>query len=66
MPKIVVLGAGEYGTALGGILAGNGFDVDYYDPLKEKEVLKDAVTGAKAMVLVVPSETAVRLLPHLQ
>ena len=65
MPKIVVLGAGEYGTALGGILAGNGFDVDYYDPLKEKEVLKDAVTGAKAMVLVVPSETAVRLLPHL-
>ena len=30
--KIAVLGAGAFGTALGGILADNGYDVDFYDP----------------------------------
>ena len=63
--KIAILGAGVYGTALGGVLAGNGYDIDYYDPLKEKERLKDVLVGAKAVVLVVPSATAVKLLPHI-
>ena len=35
--KIAILGAGAFGTALGGILADNGYDIDYYDPKIEKE-----------------------------
>ena len=65
MSKIAILGAGVYGTALGGVLARNGYDIDYYDPLKEKERLKDVMAGAKAAVLVVPSATAIKLLPHI-
>lgn len=63
--KVTILGAGAYGTALGGILANNGYDVDYYDPRREKERLKDAVAGAKYLVLCTPSETAAHLLPLL-
>lgn len=63
--KIAILGAGSYGTALGGVVAMNGYDVDYYDPEREKEPLSKVVDGAKAMILCVPSETATRLLPHL-
>lgn len=65
MSKIAILGAGVYGTALGGILASNGYDIDYYDPLKERESLKNVVSNAKMMVLVVPSDTAMKLLSHL-
>ena len=65
MPKVAVLGAGVYGTALGGILAGNGYDVDYYDPLKEREELKNVVSKSRAIVLSLPSEIAAHLLPHL-
>ena len=65
MPKVAILGAGAYGTALGGVLAENGYDIDYYDPLKEKETLSKVVEGAEAIVLCVPSTTALRLLPHL-
>lgn len=65
MSKIAILGAGVYGTALGGVLARNGYDIDYYDPLKEKERLKDVMADAKAAVLVVPSATAIKLLPHI-
>lgn len=65
MPKIAILGAGGYGTALGGILAKNGYDLDYYDPMQEKERLSKVVDGAKAMILCVPSGVATRLVPHL-
>jgi len=63
--KIAILGAGVYGTALGGVLAENGYDIDYYDPAREPERLVDAVQGTKAIILCVPSEVATRLLPHL-
>lgn len=63
--KVAILGAGEYGTALGSLVAANGYDVDYYDPQKEPERLKDAVSGALAIILCVPSKVATRLLPHL-
>ncbi len=66
MSKVAILGAGVYGTALGGILAENGYDVDYYDPLKEKERLKDVVSNSFAVVLSLPSSSALHLLPHLQ
>lgn len=65
MAKVAVIGAGTYGTALGGVLAGNGYDIDYYDPKIEREKLKDVVEGAKAVVLVAPSEIVMKLLSHL-
>lgn len=65
MSKIAILGAGAYGTALGGVLAENGYDIDYYDPLKERERLKDVVNDASAVVLCTPSRVAEKLLPHL-
>ena len=63
--KIAILGAGAYGTALGMILASNGFDVDYYDPNKEREKLTDVVLGTSYVVLCTPSNVALRLLPFL-
>ena len=35
--KILVLGAGAYGAALGGVLVENGHEVVYYDPIKATE-----------------------------
>ena len=63
--KIAVLGAGAYGTALGSVLAGKGYDVDYYDTRLGRERLSDVLEDAKTVVLSVPSEIATRLLPHL-
>lgn len=63
--KIAILGAGAFGTALGGILANNGYDVDYYDSKVEKERLSDVLVGAKYVVLCVPSKVAPYLLPYL-
>lgn len=63
--KVAVLGAGLYGTALGGVIANNGYDVDYYDPIIEKERLSDVISGAELILMAVPSEHAVHLLPHL-
>lgn len=65
MSKVAVIGAGAYGTALGGVLAENGYDIDYYDPLKERERLKDVVDGAAAIVLAIPSDVIMKLLSHL-
>ena len=63
--KIAVLGAGAFGTALGGILANKGYDIDYYDSRLEKEKLSDVVTDAKYVVLCVPSKAAPFVLPYL-
>lgn len=63
--KIAVLGAGAFGTALGGILAWNGYDIDYYDSRLERERLGDVTAGAKMILLCVPSKVAPHLLPHL-
>ena len=63
--KIAILGAGAFGTALGGVLAEKGCDVDYYDALLERERLTDTVAGTTAIVLCVPSTTAPHILPHL-
>lgn len=63
--KIAILGAGAFGTALGGILADNGYDIDYYDSKFEKENLSDVVLGAKFIVLCVPSKAAPFVLPYL-
>ncbi len=63
--KIAILGAGAYGTALGGILANKGYDIDYYDSKIERERLKDVVDDARMIILAVPSEVVPYLLPHL-
>lgn len=63
--KIAMLGAGAFGTALGGILADNGCDIDYYDSKVEKERLGDVLKKVKMMVLCVPSKAVPYLLPHL-
>lgn len=63
--KIAILGAGAFGTALGGILANKGYDIDYYDSKLEHERLSDALAGIKYAVLAVPSQAAPYLLPYL-
>lgn len=63
--KIAILGAGAFGTALGGILADKGYDIDYYDSKFEKENLASVLKNAKYMVLAVPSNVAPYLLPYL-
>ena len=63
--KIAILGAGAFGTALGGILAFNGYDIDYYDPKLERESLSEVLAGASYILLAAPSSAAPYLLPHL-
>lgn len=63
--KIAIIGAGDFGTALGGILAAKGLDIDYYDTRIEKERLSDVVNKAKFIVLAVPSKSISYVLPHL-
>ena len=63
--KIAILGAGAFGTALGGILADNGYDIDYYDVRIEKERLADVVSDAAYIILCVPSCAAPYVLPHV-
>lgn len=63
--KIAILGAGAFGTALGGILADKGYDLDYYDSKLERERLTDVLKGVKYTVLSVPSSVAPYLLPYL-
>ena len=63
--KIAILGAGDFGTALGGILAEKGNDIDYYDSRIERERLTDVLSGAKYVVLCVPSASVPYVLPHL-
>ena len=69
--KMVILGAGAYGVALGGVLTENGYEVVYYDPIKTYENLdicadlEEALRGVEAMVLCVPSEVAPELLVQL-
>lgn len=63
--KIAILGAGAFGTALGGILANKGYDIDYYDSKFERERLSDVLLNAKFIVLCVPSKNVPHLLPYI-
>ena len=63
--KIAILGAGAFGTALGGILADKGYDIDYYDSRVEREKLSDVVAKAKYIILCVPSKAVPYVLPYL-
>jgi len=63
--KIAVLGAGAYGTALGGILEENNHKVTYFDPKIKDCILETALDGAKYILLCVPSEAAAKILDKL-
>ena len=63
--KIAILGAGAFGTALGGIMAAKGYDIDYYDSKVERESLRSVLSGAELITLAVPSAAVGYLLPHL-
>ncbi len=63
--KIAILGAGAFGTALGGILAEKGYDIDYYDSKCMNETLTEVLAKAKMLVLAVPSKAVPYLLPRL-
>ncbi len=63
--KIAILGAGAFGTALGGILAEKGYDIDYYDSKCMNDSLEETLSDAKMIVLAVPSKAAPYLLPKL-
>lgn len=63
--KIAILGAGAFGTALGGILASNGYDIDYYDSKVEREKLSEVLLNSKYVVLAIPSSAAPYVLPYI-
>ena len=63
--KVAIMGAGDYGTALGGVLADNGYDIDYYDPKLERENLSEVLCGAKFILLAIPSAALPYALPNL-
>lgn len=62
--KIAMIGAGAFGRALGGVLAENGYAVEYYDPLLEKP-LAEVLDKAERMVLCAPSVAVEAILPEL-
>ena len=63
--KIAILGAGAFGTALGGILAERGYDIDYYDSRNSGDTLAETLSDSKVIVLAVPSKAAPYVLPKL-
>lgn len=63
--NIAILGAGAFGTALGGILANNGYDIDYYDSKTNPESLSDVLSQAFLVILCVPSKSAPFVVPHI-
>lgn len=63
--KIAILGAGVYGTALGGVLEEKGYAVDYYDPFLFDKALADVLNGAEMILLVAPSDAVESLLNEL-
>lgn len=63
--KIAIIGAGAFGTALGGVLVENGHEVKYYDPKDNSTTLASAVDFAENIILAVPSSAVDSTLPEL-
>lgn len=63
--KIAILGAGAFGTALGGILADKGYNIEYFDPKISGKTMHEVLHDAKMMVLCVPSKAVPHVVPHL-
>ena len=62
--KIAILGAGAFGTALGGILTDNGYEIAYYDTRLDVK-LNDVLVDADKVLIAVPSKSVPYVLPHL-
>lgn len=62
--KIAIIGAGAFGTALGGVLAENGHIIDYSDPKIEKP-LEEVIKGADFILMAAPSFAVPSILPNL-
>ncbi len=63
--KIAIIGAGAFGTALGGVLSDKGFEISYYDSKLINASLSDVLDGAMLSILAVPSDVVPHLLPYL-
>ena len=72
-PRVVMVGAGKIGSAIGKTLGGNGASVVYWDALpgkvKRQKPLADIVPGASAVFLCLPSwclrDAGASIAPHL-
>lgn len=64
--KIGVIGAGSFGTALGGILEANGHELIYYDPAITDKFINDLLWDVEMVLLVAPSFAVPSIVPELQ
>ena len=64
--KILILGAGVFGEALGKIATYNGHETSFYDPIKyPSNKLEDLVSGKDAIIYAAPSDKFQEILPNL-
>ena len=63
--KIAIIGAGAYGTALGGILVENGHEIEYYDPKLTEKTLPEIISNKDYVLLSAPSVALPIILPEL-
>ncbi|MBQ2638182.1 hypothetical protein IJF89_00680 [Candidatus Saccharibacteria bacterium] len=60
--KIGILGAGAYGSALGGVLRENHHAVKFYDPAKLPSVSLESVANWASVILIAAPSSVVRIL----
>ena len=63
--RIGIIGAGAYGTALGGVIGDNGHVVCYYDPAKGYDDLSLVLDNSDYLILCAPTEAVLSLLKDL-
>ncbi len=63
--KIAVMGEGVFGGVLGKILADNGHEVSFFDPIKNQNSLEEVLFNANLILTVVPSDVISELLQKL-
>ena len=63
--KVTILGAGAFGTALGGILEKNHHEVVYYDPRISDKTIAELTANADYLLLAVPSAVVAEVVNEL-
>ena len=63
--KIAIMGAGVYGTALGGVLEEKGYEVGYFDPMLAGTTVEGVLQGAEMVLIAVPSVALSGILAEL-
>ena len=61
--NIGIIGAGSYGTALGGAIEESGHAVTYYDPAKGYDDFNSLIDLSDYIIFCAPAETADEMLP---